>query len=779
MEWNAQLRGAFDRAATSVHRLAETAELQQLGEHLAASAQNLAAQGEAALSKVSDVVAGSNGVMAAAGVRSSGAPEDARAETGEDLAQRFQREARALESPASTASEAAATLRSWEAHLCNSEAAGGQRAALGALLRSRALHIAPAAFVRSKSGRATMRAAASDVEADTASAGWVDAAKEAGRSLQAVFLHASGAPRPLLLQLFALLAEAAEEHATARRFASASDAAGASQDLDWALELLVALLPTPDEVVLRATKMLREAVGSALDAAATVEAPDCSRDAGAAAATPTASMPALAVGTEVWAAWPGNGRWYRAKIAADNRNDGRVEVAWLRRGAMMEGHADEYLASTGCDELQFTTLEPSAVSTRSGDGERPIAAEDAVEARWRGQLESAEERSVRVRKLRGASRALAAASLPAEQKGRSAAAAGELTGLAERLAALRQDGEQQAETMVNTAAKCADAEKSFEEQLSVSSAGFEAELQAMQVEQDALQTRLAELEKERRELMARLEAVQEREQRVRASAARVSGQLRQELSSGEAASRKAAERRRLLVEAGANSRDVEAFLAARAEEVAVLVTAQERLETQGPAVEAACLVAERARARFLEELLAGWHAAVWGPGGDGLARDPGRLAALRLLHGRAGAVVEHAWRETVQLAAETLGGGESSEEMSRSAARYREMRKELQANLDRLAKLEAASVPSQPPVVAQPPAAAQPSASPQQPACSPTSVPTQVAGVTASRSSHTAASTPVPALAAVPVSGDAPRPVPGPVLSEPTGQAAGEEDEAE
>merc|ERR1719181_2474286 len=74
-------------------------------------------------------------------------------------------------------------------------------------------------------------------------------------------------------------------------------------------------------------------------------------------------------------------------------------------------------------------------------------------------------------------------------------------------------------------------------------------------------------------------------------------------------------------------------------------------------------------------------------------RDSERLASIRQLHARAGGVVEHAWRESVQLAAEELGGGvlgADSEGMSRAAEKYKKMRQQIQNNLDRLTKLETA-----------------------------------------------------------------------------------------
>merc|ERR1712232_727929 len=108
-----------------------------------------------------------------------------------------------------------------------------------------------------------------------------------------------------------------------------------------------------------------------------------------------------------------------------------------------------------------------------------------------------------------------------------------------------------------------------------------------------------------------------------------------------------------------------------------------------PAVASACLAAERLRGRRLEELLASWHVAVWGPGAETLVRDGARLAMVRGLHIRAGALVGQAWRELSQLSADVLSDGGAligveasvAEDFAAAANRYKEMLQQLQANL--------------------------------------------------------------------------------------------------
>ncbi|CAE8649661.1 unnamed protein product, partial [Polarella glacialis] len=90
----------------------------------------------------------------------------------------------------------------------------------------------------------------------------------------------------------------------------------------------------------------------------------------------------------------------------------------------------------------------------------------------------------------------------------------------------------------------------------------------------------------------------------------------------------------------------------------------DKLALQQPAAVAACLQAEKDRTRLLEELLAGWHAAIWGPHHEALVRNAERLSKAKALQGRAQGVVNQAWKETVQLAAETLGSSLSLGDVS-------------------------------------------------------------------------------------------------------------------
>merc|ERR1712151_1043677 len=108
------------------------------------------------------------------------------------------------------------------------------------------------------------------------------------------------------------------------------------------------------------------------------------------------------------------------------------------------------------------------------------------------------------------------------------------------------------------------------------------------------------------------------------------------------------------VEVGSASKDVEALLATRAQKVAGAEDAVSALCGCQQAVAKACLGCEQKRCRQLENLLAGMHAFIWGSEVHKLAKDPPQLNVMRKLQSQTMGLVEKAWREMVQLAAETL-----------------------------------------------------------------------------------------------------------------------------
>ncbi|CAL1152700.1 unnamed protein product [Cladocopium goreaui] len=155
-EWNQKFSDTLSRAASSVQRLAEQAELTQLGEHFLASAQNLAEQSEAAWSNVADKVTG--------GVSSLGLTSEDSPRRSSDLAQQFVKEAKQLESSGTArlmVADVAQVLHLWQERLSASSAPSASRGtssrpaeptALKALLQSKAMHLALTSLTRSRAG---------------------------------------------------------------------------------------------------------------------------------------------------------------------------------------------------------------------------------------------------------------------------------------------------------------------------------------------------------------------------------------------------------------------------------------------------------------------------------------------------------------------------------------------------------------------------------------------------------------------------------------------------
>eukprot|EP00931_Biecheleriopsis_adriatica_P087461 TRINITY_DN61926_c0_g1_i1.p1 TRINITY_DN61926_c0_g1~~TRINITY_DN61926_c0_g1_i1.p1 ORF type:complete len:693 (+),score=222.23 TRINITY_DN61926_c0_g1_i1:345-2423(+) len=595
-------------------------------------------------------------------------------------------------------------LRCWQVRLRPGDASSPGKpgsgshtfdAVLKALLKSRALHVALAALTRSRAGRAVLHAAADSSDGiGPAGSNAAPVEQEAGRLLKVILADSCAVPMPLIKQLLTLLSDAAEEKILARKQAGdggspTSDLGSAAdvsaQDVQWVLALLSGSLLDISEVgPQEETEALSQAVDTALEkpaAAGHETEPDSAE---------------LEVGSEVWASWPGDGRWFRAKVTG-HVSSSQIDVAWLRRGADGTGEADEYLSSTGGDELQFTRLQQTAVV--KGDA-RPKHSAGAPQEHWQQQLARAEECSRKFRELRKVCEKLP------NDLSRQTASSEPLQSLAEQLSGLREENELRAGALLSAAEARANAGGGINQQLTSSSKSFEVEIESMQQEQEALRSRVRQLQQEREELAAKLQALDEqlevamlacseavqREQQVRASAKRVAGELKRELSMEEVAARRVGERQRLLLEAGAASRDIEALLTSRAKTAAAKDAARQHLAQQQPKAEAACLQSEKERSRLLEELLAGWQAAVWGPDAEALPRNVELLAKLKAAHVRAGGIVQQAWKETVQMAAQSLGEGDTSEGISRAAERYKEMLKDIKSNLERLKTIEAKAV---------------------------------------------------------------------------------------
>jgi hypothetical protein len=752
--WDEHLRSKLSQAASSARRLAEQAELPQLGEQLRASvqqiaeqggnaiqhaqaprqadapphvsplqselqhigtqlfasAQNLAEQTGAALATTADKVVGGVSALGIPGAPGSGLPHAA-GDMGE-LGRSFESEAHALEASSSPLERSLRTLNAWHMRL-TPEVAGEETAtmALRALLQSQAIYILLKALARSLPGRGVIGAAAaarspSESSPNSKKDEDVTLDAKAGRFLLRVLCRTSAASIALLRQLLTLLADVAEE--SARSAATNTGGKGASgEDVQWVLQLICASLVHANEVELSEAGQLRKLVDRALaDSSVASAVPSQS----ACQETPT-NPDVPEPGAAVWAAWPGDGRWYRASVKAVGSAPGRrVEVAWLRPpNGEDEGYDVEYLSSTGAEDTLFTQVgAESVVAVTLPRPSQTVLEPHVQDERWSGQLSVVEDASRNFRDLRSLCSALApSGSSPTASNQEDAS----LSASAAILETLRAEGERRAAELAKAAVECANSAKGQEEQLSTSHKSFESELGALREQQEALSTREAQLKRERDDLCAKLQALDEqleaaraarqeaqaRERQVRAAEERVESELQRELTTGEETGQSLASWQRLLIEASAASRDVEELISRRATSVREKAAAKEDLGARLPAVAALCLSKERARGQQMEELLASWHTAIWGPTCDALVRDSARLAAIRALHMRAGSVAETAWRESVQLAAEELGGGSlgaDSEAMSRAAEKYKKMRHQLHGNLERLSKLEASCNPS-------------------------------------------------------------------------------------
>ncbi|CAE8606654.1 unnamed protein product, partial [Polarella glacialis] len=376
------------------------------------------------------------------------------------------------------------------------------------LLKSRTLQVAFSALTRSRAGRAVLRAAAGSSDglglSDRRSSSRGPGEIEAGRLLQEIVGRAAAVPAPLTKQLLTLLSDACDERSRAQKLpaagaqtlpSSAQDAGGlevAEQDLQWVLTLLASSLTDAGEASLQEDRLLQSSLAQLLS-----RGPE-PRTAAAAAA--------VQVGAEAWAAWPGNGQWFRAQVSALHGASG-VEVAWLRRGVSGAGEGDEYLSSTGCDELQFTRLDTAAV--QSLGPERPSPLEEGTEDDlWKKHLARAEEHARSFRDLRGVCDRLALGA--ARPRGAAAAAGAEpLRSSALHLVAMREESELRIEALLRAAEERANAGRDTEVQLKGSSQGFEAEIESMRQEQEALLSRVKQLQTEREELRVKLQALDE------------------------------------------------------------------------------------------------------------------------------------------------------------------------------------------------------------------------------------------------------------------------------
>lgn len=700
-EWNAQIRSTWSRAATSVQRLAEQAELQQLGDKVLASAHSLAEQGEAALRASKESVV--DGVAALGLLPEKEGRDDASSLVdGQDLRQ-FKADVCTLKNATSgvpTDEEILKMLSRWVELLY---AEGTLKpVALDAFLQNHALQVALVALACRQTGREAIRAAAMEMKSSEGSPG----NSAVAGLLCKILACTSAAPPALLSRLLELLANIAEATIALEDKRGSKDTKNntatpvmllASKDVQWVLDILSAALIDIREAPLFEITQRKEMIDRTLVATSATNLELGTRVAFDADATPTGSPASLPnVGDRVWAEWLGDGRWYHAQVHSIGNE--QVQVTWLHPPKDVEcGQDVEYLLDAIRDVTQHTWLMPTAVVPSHMD--RPGPAFLTGEENWMKQVEAVDAFGTNFCKLRELCEdfmkcppTLAASAVVSAEEG--------LEGTAGSLRALREHSAREAESLARAVASSSTAGQNCEHQVNSTKSDADNGLVALQQEEQKLHTRKMQLMREREELHAKLRALDEELARIEAASVKMV-EHRCNLNEG-------TERQRFLVEVSSASSDVEALLATRAQKAAGAEAAVTALDGCQQAVATACLGCEQKRCRQLENLLAGMHAFIWGSEVDQLARDPARLKVMRKLQCQASGLVEQAWRQMVQLAAETLSTdshslGAASEDMTRSAKRYKEMRHELQTNLDRLAKLEAESTEMQQPGFQPPP----------------------------------------------------------------------------
>lgn len=514
--------------------------------------------------------------------------------------------------------------------------------------------------------------------------GGAGATGEAAKALNVLLARASSAPPALLGQLVQLLADAAQAAARSRRPGGTSQEMH-DADLRWLLLLVRSSLADASEATLRKRGRQAEAIERIMAAVAAVDARS------EVAAAGDAACPAPAVGDSCWAEWPGDGRWYRARVCGRIAGTGgaeEVEVEWLPVPADVEcGQDVQYLPPPPATLVGDGAVAPRRqrlTAVLPADRERPEPTATS-EKGWERQLDTVE---TLCRAFRDLKRTAGELSGKGAESAEEAKAEKILAAAAASLAAFREQGEKEV-----AAAKSEPSAEAKD-----SAANESSEVEAALAERAAFFARLGEITREREELKIKLRALEDELADVKEGIAKAEKRERKARMGKKAAAGDdpAAERQQLLAEATSASRDVEALLAARAQEAIAVSAKNKQLQDSPSAVSKACLDAEKQRRRQLESLVAGFNAAIWGDGGPALAQDPQRSAAARTLLARAIGLVEQAWREAVQLAADSLGGdggaiGADSEDMSRAASRYKQMRQDLHAAADRLGKLESQS----------------------------------------------------------------------------------------
>jgi len=742
------------------------------------------------------------------------------------------------------AATAAQTLSVWNQRLQSDYDADGQRLAapgLRGLLQTECLHTALRTLTSGARRRPLLgRAAAVALEyagADgsprnrAASVGEVLESKSidsshapseavVGEQLAHLMLRASEAPEALIAQLLALLAEAAEAADRCDGGALSEEKNPAEEDVSWVTNLVLATLAEKSEADALASQRLSAALRSALEnfskASDPAEKTSTPQHHAASKAAPFAGGGRPDIGGDVWACWPVDGHWYRAKVRGFAPRD-RVRVSWCMP---CKDDGSECVDISDVDAELFNELSSSSVMRVDASIRRPpaVAAQVPPEAVWAQSLQKVETYGKNFQELRCIGKQLdfhldwgntisgdAEAkeeepsvwryvpddgchvdirSVPAicgtrtnerliagevfrvsetfegsdgtlylkladgrgwvfeskagigtlcvrcqsdsESEGHSEELSQEkpLSGAAETISAWRVEIEERAEALGNFAADCEEEVKTFEDQISSSTAAMAAELEALQKERASTACRADGLRMRREELLVQLRLVEEeiqevesadaeldrRESQLKSSMARVSKELAEQLETSQESGLVAACRQRILLSTVEASKAVADQISQRAAIAANATQSCKRLTGQQKKVATAMLESDRSRYHELEELISNWQELIWGPGSGVLVANPAASVALHAAHLQAVGLVEDSQREAEETASSNgslgfeglwrLGTSSSkssiSRQMSRASAGYKLMREQLCENLTRLGELQCATTRKSP-----------------------------------------------------------------------------------
>lgn len=745
-----------------------------------------------------------------------------------------------------TAATAAQILSVWNQRLQSDYDSEGQRLAapgLRGLLHTECLHtvlrtltsggrrrplLGRAAAVAAEQADGSPRRRASStaevLESKPIDSNHVPSEAVVGEQLAHLMLRASEAPEALIAQLLTLLAEAAEA-ADRCGGALSEEKNPAEEDVGWVVNLVLATLAEKSEADALASQRLSEALRSALDnfskASELCDKSSTPQHLATSKAAPFAGGGRPDIGSNVWACWPVDGHWYRAKVRGFAPRD-RVRVSWCCKEEGQEGHeCVPCVEISDVDAELFNELSSSSVMRVDASIRRPpaVLAQVPPENVWAQALQKVETHGRNFQELRCIGKQLDfhldwantvsgdadakeeeepsvwryvpddgchidIRSVPAiagsrtherliagevfrvsetfegadgtlylkladgrgwvfeskagigtlcvrcqsdsESEGHSEELSQEkpLSGAAETISAWRVEIEERAETLGSFAADCEEEVKTFEDQISSSTAAMAGELEALHRERALTARRADGLRMRREELLVQLRLVEEeiqevesadaelnrRESQLKNSMARVSKELAEQLETSQENGLVAACRQRVLLSTIEASKSVAEQITQRAAVAANAVQGRKRLSGQQKKVTSALLESDRARYHELQEMISSWQELIWGPGSGILVANPSASVALHAAHLQAVSLVEDSQREAEEAASTNgalgfeglwrLGSSSSksaiSRQMSRASAGYKLMREQLCENLTRLGELQCATTRKSP-----------------------------------------------------------------------------------